>query len=496
MKKKPVLPLKGELEGAVLPIKGELEGVGVGGGYAQFGFMPYQIEWLNDRSQIKLYEKSRRIGLTFVQAFEDVRDAGIEGLYDVWFSSNNETNAREYIDYCKKYAKALNAVFELNEAKLIDDSDALTFVLKFRNGRKITGLSSSPNQLHGKGGKIVLDEFARRDNEMEVWEAASPAALVWGFPIRIISTHRGKNSIFYSFIKRLERGELTWKHYKTTFVEAVRQGLADKSLRRGGPGGRPPCTIEEQDAYIEQIRNSVGDESIWAQQFMCQPQDENETFMPYSMLERAANAELMPFSQLWECKTLYAGLDIGRFKDLSVLWIIEEVNPNLFITRHIYTIQGTDFPEQEARIGVFLTELTNLKRLCIDRTGMGIGITDHLQATHGKSRVEGVNFTALVKEAMAFRMKKSLEDGSFLIPPDRNIMDDFQLIKQSVTVAGNIRLQADRQNGSHADYFWGAALALEAGATQPYIAPAVHLANITNQRTSRINNILNGFTRE
>jgi phage FluMu gp28-like protein len=428
--------------------------------------------------------------LTFVQAFEDVRDAGILGLYNVWFSSNNETNAREYIDYCKKYAKALNAVFEASEtASLIDDSDALTFVLNFKNGKKITGLSSSPNQLHGKGGKIVLDEFARRDNEMEVWEAASPAALVWGYPIRIISTHRGKASVFYSFIKRLEKGELTWKHYKTTFVDAVRQGLAEKSLRK-------KCTREEEDAYIDKIRKSVGDESIWRQQFMCEPTDENETFINYTLLNKAATAELMPFDQLWECKALFGGLDIGRFKDLSVLWIVEEVNKGLFITRHIMAIQGTDFPKQEAIIGRYLDELKNLRRICIDRTGMGIGITDHLQAHWGASRVEGVNFTAPVKESMAFRMKKCLEDLSFLIPDDPAIMDDFQLIKQSVTVSGNIRLQADRQNGSHADYFWGAALSLEAGSTEAYIPPAVHVANMTNQRTARVDSMLQGFTRE
>ncbi len=457
--------------------------------YSKFGFMPYQVAWLEDNSQIKLYEKSRRIGLTFVQAFEDVYDAGVLGLYNVWFSSNNETNAREYIDYCKKYAKALNAVFQLNEATLIDDNDALTFVLNFKNGKKITGLSSSPNQLHGKGGKIVLDEFARRDNEMEVWEAASPAALVWGYPIRIISTHRGKGSVFYSFIKRLERGELKWKHYKTTFVDAVRQGLAEKSLRK-------KCTREEEDAYIEKIRASVGDDSIWAQQFMCEPCDENETFVNYTLLEKAASAELYTSDQLINCKALYGGLDIGRFKDLSLLWLDEEVNPGFFITRYILAIQGTDFPKQEAIIGEFLSKLPNLRRLCIDRTGMGIGITDHLQARYGAARVEGVNFTAVVKESMAFRMKKCLEDGSFLIPPDRSIMDDFQLIKQSVTVSGNIRLQADRKDGSHADYFWGAALSLEAGSTEAYIPPAVHVANMTNQRTARVDNMLQGFSRE
>ena len=37
-------------------------------------FLPYQIRWLNDNSKIKIWEKSRRIGATYVQSFEDVQD--------------------------------------------------------------------------------------------------------------------------------------------------------------------------------------------------------------------------------------------------------------------------------------------------------------------------------------------------------------------------------------------------------------------------------------
>lgn len=456
--------------------------------YSKFGFMPYQVAWLEDTSQIKLYEKSRRVGLTYVQAFEDVLDAGVYGKYDVWFSSNNETNAREYIDYCKKFAKVLSAALETTGGEvLIDDEGANTFVLKFKNGKRITGLSSSPNQLHGKGGKIVLDEFARRDNEMEVWEAASPAALVWGFPIRIISTHRGKQSLFYSFIKRLEREELTWSHHKTTFVEAVRQGLAAKSLRK------EQCTKEEQDAYIAKIRDSVGDSSIWAQQFMCEPQDENETFISWPLMEAAARAELLPFDDLKQCKELYAGLDVGRVTNFSFLWIVEKVTSSLLITRYLYAIQNEEFPKQDRKLSAILAELPNLRRMCIDATGMGVGLTDYLQEQWGKARVEGVTFTASSKEVMAFRMKKQLEDQSFLIPADRVIYDDFQLIKQTVTASGNIRLSAGTKNDSHADRFWGAALALEAASTEIYVTPAIHVAHNGNRRTTRIDKMLQGF---
>ena len=36
--------------------------------YTKFGFLPYQVAWLQDDSQIKIYEKSRRIGMTYAQA--------------------------------------------------------------------------------------------------------------------------------------------------------------------------------------------------------------------------------------------------------------------------------------------------------------------------------------------------------------------------------------------------------------------------------------------
>lgn len=296
--------------------------------------------------------------------------------------------------------------------------------------------------------------------------------------------------MFYSFIKRLERGELTWSHHKTDFVQAVRQGLADKALKK-------KCSREEQDAYIAKIRDSVGDPAIWAQQFMCLPQDENETFLSYPLLESAARAELLSLDALAASgRELYAGLDVGRKKNFSLLWITEKVTSSLYITRYIYPIQGEAFPKQDRLIGEILTRLPNLRRLCIDATGMGIGLTDYLQEQFGVSRIEGVNFTAAAKEVMAFRMKKQLEDQSFLIPADRALFDDFQLVKQTITASGNIRLSAGTKEDSHADYFWGAALSLEAGAAGVYVPPAVHTINQDNHRSERIDKMLQGFTRE
>ena len=63
-------------------------------------FMPYQQRWLDDKSKIKIWEKSRRIGATYVQSYEDVRDCVNRKVPAVWFSSADESAAKEYIDYC------------------------------------------------------------------------------------------------------------------------------------------------------------------------------------------------------------------------------------------------------------------------------------------------------------------------------------------------------------------------------------------------------------
>ena len=68
-------------------------------------FLPYQTAWLNDPARLKIWEKSRRIGATYVQAFEDVMDCAKEVGCDVWFTSADQATSKEYIHYCADWAR-------------------------------------------------------------------------------------------------------------------------------------------------------------------------------------------------------------------------------------------------------------------------------------------------------------------------------------------------------------------------------------------------------
>ena len=168
-------------------------------------FLPYQERWLNDKSKIKIWEKSRRIGATYVQSYEDVRDCVNKTVPAVWFSSADESAAKEYIDYCEQWVKLFHITAKrLGEVIIDNDKDIKAFVIQFSNGTKIHALSSNPKGFRSKGGKVVLDEFAFHNNPEELWKAARPC-ITWGFPLRILSTHNGQNCLYYKFIDQVQK---------------------------------------------------------------------------------------------------------------------------------------------------------------------------------------------------------------------------------------------------------------------------------------------------
>ena len=152
------------------------------------------------------------------------------------------------------------------------------------------------------------------------------------------------------------------------------------------------------------------------------------------------------------------GLDIGRKKDLTVLWVVERLGDVLY-TRHVETLRAMSKPEQEKVIWPWI-ELC--QRSAFDYTGLGIGWGDDAQARFGKYKVELVTFTARVKEALAYLVRGRMEDRRLRIPHDPKIRADLRAVTKQTTAAGNIRFTAERTPDGHSDRFWALALAIHA----------------------------------
>ena len=419
-------------------------------------FLPYQVKWLSDPSPVKVWEKARRIGATYVQAYEDVKDCATKVVPAVWFSSADESAAKEYIIYCAQWAQVLNiAANDLGQVLLDSDREIRTFAIEFANGTRINALSSNPKAFRSKGGKVVLDEFAHHDNPVALWKAAKPA-ITWGFPLRILSTHNGQQSLFYRFIKEIEAKKLGWSLHKITVLDAVEQGLLDKIVGR-------KTTKSERKEWIDDLRKDCFDENTWLEEYNCIPVDEATAFLPYDLIGSCEMHDLIvPPDRL--TGDLFLGMDIGRKKDLSVIWLLERTGVKY--TRFIKIFEKASFKVQREALFQLLSH-PNMRRACIDATGLGMQLAEEAQQAFGKYKVEAVTFTSKVKEELAYGLRTDFEDRTIRIPSDPAIREDLHSLRKITTSAGNVRfdVMSSEKLDSHADRFWALALAAHAGAT-------------------------------
>ena len=424
-------------------------------------FLPYQVEWLRDRSRLKISEKSRRVGMTYTQSYEDVRDAArANGAMDVWFSSADITAAREYIRYCAQWARILDlGARDLGETALASDQDIRVYAIEFSSGKRVTALSSNPDQFRSKGGKVVLDELAKHKDAKALWDAAQPT-MALGYPMRLISTHRGKQGVYYQKVEEARNPGSLWSLHTTTIHDAVRQGLADRVLQKDiPPSQRRELTPAERSAWVADLRAICGDEDAWRQEYCCEPIDSATAWLPWDLIDAAQHVdagEPARYGGGW----CYVGWDVARRRDKTVFWVVETVG-DIYWTREVVTLDKAPFAQQLDELAA-ITGRYRVSRICIDQMGMGEPVVESAQDRFGKLRAEGVQLTNQTKQFLSTTVKQRMEARQLRIPGTDAIRDSLHAVRRELTAANNYRFEADRTAAGHADEYWALALALHA----------------------------------
>ena len=505
-------------------------------------FLPYQARYIQDRARFKAAEKSRRIGWAYGQSYEDTRDAARKrGPLDVWFSSADESAAKEYIRYVAQWARIFNiAATDLGEIALESDKDVKALAVEFATGKRITALTSNPKAFRSKGGKLVLDEFAFHPDQDAMWKAARPI-ITWGFPVRVISTYNGKGNRYYRLISDIKKelahaGRSRWSLHSVTIEQAVAEGLADrivmtavlprvdKGLSVRGVADLTEeleaevsaasdladvallhrlkrCVVErldgssafervrllslsedERQTWIDEERATAGDEETWQQEYMCIPVDEATAWLTWELIISAEHAEAgLPGE--YAGGPCFVGVDIGRRRDLYVIWVLEKIG-DIYWTREVVALQKARFSLQAAELArVFATY--DVRRCCMDQGGMGEKPVEDAKDAHGAYRVEGVIFSNTVKIDLATRGKQRFEDKRVRTPVDKAIRASHHAVRKLTTTAGNVRFDAERSEVGHADEFWAHMLALHA--TDDQVQPAAGASVDQSADTYRTN---------
>jgi phage FluMu gp28-like protein len=424
-------------------------------------FLPSQMEWVEDRSRLKLAEKARQIGFSWCTAYAAVERTAVQGARnDQWVSSRDEMQAILFVEDCKMWAETLQmAASDMGEVVIDGNTRATARVLKFASGKSINSMSSNADAQAGKRGGRILDEFALHPDPRKLWSIAYPG-ITWGGQLEVFSTHRGSGNFFNQLVREIKESGNPKKIslHTITLERALSEGFLYK-LQSALPSDDPIQDMDEAE-YFSFVRSGCADEESFLQEYMCIPGDDNVAFLEYDLIASVEYPATMDW-QHTEGPDLYCGVDIGRKKDLTVLWVVERLG-DVYYTRHVEPMERMRKSAQE---DILYPWFERCRRVCIDATGLGIGWVDDAQDKFGESRVEGVTFTSAVKEALAYPVRGKMEDRTLRIPFDKHIRADLRSVTKQVTTAGNIRFTAERTPDGHADRFWALALAVHAASS-------------------------------
>ena len=443
-------------------------------------FLPYQREWLLDSSRLKLCQKSRQIGLSYADSYDSVRKAAVRpGGRDVWVMSRDEVQAKQYIRYCRRWANILHyaAGDYAEQVFVLPNGKAATMqALTFASGASVYALSSNPDAIVGKSGHVKLDEFALHKDQRTLYAVAKPV-IQWGGTLSIISTHRGISTVFNEIITEIQqRGNpMGWSLHTVPIQKAVEQGLVERidaanasGLGRASvPASPSPSDVADnvqshREQWLAQQRAECIDEEQWLQEYCCVPADESSAFISYELINGCTEPELrlLTVAELSEVVSrtphaaLYLGVDVARKKDLCVLDIGEKIGDVVW-DRLRLELSNRPFAELEEEL-YRLLRLPQLKRACLDATGLGLQLAERARERFGW-KVEPVTFTAASKEALANGLKIDLEQRHLRLVDDEPLRADLRGIRKEVTLSGNTRFAGETE-GSHCDRFWAKAL--------------------------------------
>lgn len=300
--------------------------------------MGYQSRWVADTAAVKLIEKSRRIGLSYAEAADDVLYAASAQGANVYYISYNQSMTAGFIADCANWAKAFNAAASQIEESVIEaeDKQILTYTIKFDSGHMIQAFTSNPRNLRSKGRpgeRLVIDEAAFVDDLAELLKAAM-AMTMWGGQIRIISTHNGADNPFNQLIDDVRAGRYDYSLHRVTLDDALADGLFRRICKVTKREWSAAAEAEWRQATINRYKPNHDEE------LFCVPAQGGGSWLSRALIEsRMKPAPVLRFTGTADFNNATPELRERVMAD----WIADELQPLLKFTPELRHALGMDF---------------------------------------------------------------------------------------------------------------------------------------------------------
>ena len=439
--------------------------------------LPYQRAWLADQSRFKIAMVARQCGKTkymsAVEVVEDVLRHEARGEKSRWLIlSRAERQALEAMEEgIKPWCRSYHAAFEVLDHDFRGESGIIykAHEISFPHGSRITALPSNPDTARGFTANVVLDEFATHPNSRAIWAALFPVISRPDLKMRILSTPRGKDNVFYQLMTGKQLS--AWSRHTIDLHQAVAQGL---------------------NRDIEELRQAIGDQEIFAQEFELKWLDEASAWLSYDLIT-ACEEQNAAEPGKYQNGLCYIGNDIALRNDLWVAWVLELVGDVLW-TREVRILHRAKFSEHDAAMAELMSRY-RVARLSMDQTGMGEKPVEDAKR-RWPGRVEGVQFNPTTKLALATVGKAKFEERKVRIPEgDLVLRADLHKVKRMASPTGIPRLVAESDMGGHADRFWALMLAIAAADPGKYPEPNIFFGEDDDDWYSPFATEVSGFRR-
>ena len=452
-------------------------------------FLPYQQRLMATVAQhpVSVHEKGRRTGFTWAIAAVGALTAGASRAasgMDVLYMGYEREMSREFVDYVAEWAKWFQLAASDVEEFLFDDPErtqkAITaYRVRFASGFEVVGLPSASRALRGKQGLVILDEAAFMDDLGAVLKAAL-ALLIWGGRVVVISTHNGADNPFNGLIQDIRAGRQRGAVTRTTFEDACAEGLAQRVFAKLGLAWSEEAGAAWRQEILDTYRDNADEE------LNVVPNPTSGVYLPGPLIEARSVAGVpvvrwtapAGFAMWPESSRVAAvrdlceqelraplaaladephcfGMDFGRLRDLSVIWVLALGRDMVRRTRLVVELRDVPHEQQRGVLFHVCDRLPRFRAGKIDAGGNGSYLGEVAVQRYGE-RIEALQLSeGWYREHMP-PWKAAIEDAMLTLPLDREVSDDLRMVR---LVRGVARIPQHRVTAEGAQRHGDAAVA-------------------------------------
>lgn len=468
----------------------------------------YQKDWLTDFSRYRVYNKSRRVGISDTGiALESVlTSAGLIPDYikpaDCNVISRRQQDAKGVIRYAKTWVRRLSkdpqlaARLEFGEHETPGKGGNSKTEIRFaRTGYGVVAETQNEGAGRSATGHLYVDEAAHCQWIDAIWTGAVP--LIQSDPrhrLTVVSTPNGTSGIGGLFYE-LNR-EAQWDYFsrhETTLSDAIAQGF---------PGD------------IEEIRRTCKTTEIFLQEYMCAFIGAANEYFTRDFLARCVGDRGPNAERVW------IGVDVASVIDMTAITVLRYTNARLWIG-DLYMISRLDYESSAERAGQdrLLASVIWKHRpeaVILDATGDGAKLFAALHrenlpagtrliahtvkhewkmdvvpemkgamsrgrllferdapqrflAHAGYERLQAHKLDQLTEESAA-----EIHDGAFALKTwGDTYRSDFQKVRKVLTRSGLTTYETGRDSAGHGDSYWSATFAFQLARGLVGVAAAV-----------------------